>query len=72
MQRNMVQLDRCKPDICSSIEVQLKGVDQHLGLVLAFGDGILSEFIDAHKMVFLLSLIVFFLQITFLCRYAES
>ncbi|KAJ4774203.1 Midasin [Rhynchospora pubera] len=49
--RNMVELDPSKPDACSSVEVHLKGVYQHLGIVLAFCDGMLSEFIDAHKMM---------------------
>ncbi|KAJ3690228.1 hypothetical protein LUZ61_019392 [Rhynchospora tenuis] len=49
--RNMVELDRSKPDTCSSVEVHIKGVYQHLGLVLAFCDGMLSEFLDAHKLM---------------------
>ncbi|KAF3328833.1 midasin [Carex littledalei] len=48
--RNMVELDPSKPDASSSVEVHLNGVYQHLGLVLAFSDGLLSEFLDAHKM----------------------
>lgn len=59
MQRNMLELDPSKPDASSSVEVHLNGVYQHLGLVLAFSDGLLSEFLDAHKMVILPSLFSF-------------
>ncbi|KAJ4772445.1 Midasin [Rhynchospora pubera] len=49
--RKMVELDPSKPDTCSSIEVHLKGVYHHLRLVLAFSEGMLYEFLDAHKMM---------------------
>ncbi|KAJ4786530.1 Midasin [Rhynchospora pubera] len=49
--RKMVELDPSKPDTCSSIEVHLKGIYHHLRLVLAFSEGMLYEFLDAHKMM---------------------
>ncbi|XP_064960659.1 midasin-like isoform X3 [Musa acuminata AAA Group] len=37
-----------KTEVCSNIEMQLMNLRDPLDLILTFGDGILSEFLDAH------------------------
>lgn len=40
-----------KPEVCSYVEKHLKNLRMLLDLLVSHGEGILSEFLDAHRTV---------------------